>query len=333
MKILITGAGGFLGKAVLERLIAHGETDIRCLYRARGPQHDIQLPAGSTFEAVNGNLRSPKEAKRALAGVSTVYHLAAGLKGGAADIFLDTVVASRCLLDAAVSAGVHRLVLVSSFGVYGVSRINTGAVIDENSPLEPHPEQRDPYSHAKLRQEQLFREYQARHGFELVILRPGVIYGPGGSPFSTRIGLSLPGFLLHVGGRNQLPITHVLNCAEAIAIAGRHPDAGGQIYNVLDDELIRAKDYLRRYRGAVGPVRSIRLPLAGAKLLARMIVWYSRYSHGQMPAFLTPYKADAMWKSTRFSNEKLRGIGWRPIFATEEGLDGTFRWFREQTVK
>ena len=130
-----------------------------------------------------------------------------------------------------------KVVLVSSFGVYGTAGIKRGALVDEDTPLEPNPERRDTYSQAKLRQEKLFRAYQERHGFPLVVVRPGVIYGPGGTPISSRVGLTVPGLFLHLGGRNLLPLTYVDNCAEAIVVAGERGASDGQAYNVVDDDL------------------------------------------------------------------------------------------------
>src|SRR4029079_6839090 len=104
VKVLVTGAAGFLGTALVERLIAHGYTDIRCNVRRPG---DISKPQSLStelryvnFEYCVGNLRYRDHAARAADGVQTIFHLAAGKRGTAADLCLDTVVASRNLLDA-----------------------------------------------------------------------------------------------------------------------------------------------------------------------------------------------------------------------------------------
>ena len=106
-----------------------------------------------------------------------------------------------------------RFVLVSSFGVYGVADLPRGHLLDESTPLEPHPERRDLYSQAKLRQEKLFREYEPKLGLDLVVVRPGVIYGPGGNAMSSRVGLDVFGVFLDMGRKNILPLTYVENCA------------------------------------------------------------------------------------------------------------------------
>jgi nucleoside-diphosphate-sugar epimerase len=332
VKVLVTGATGFLGTSLVERLLARGETDIRCLVRspgrgsrlealARRPEAEVELFAGS--------LASPKAAAAALEGVSVVYHLAASLLGAAADIFLNTVVASKNLLEAIAAAGRPiKVVLVSSFGVYGVADLPRGHLVDEVTPLEPHPERRDLYSQAKLRQEKLFREYQARSGFPLVVLRPGVIYGPRGSRLSARIGLNLMGVFLYLGGDNVLPLTYVDNCAEAIALAGQRAEAEGQTYNVVDDDLPTCRQYLARYRREVEPLRVLPIPYPAIQAISSAVQRYHAFSKGQLPAIFTPYKTATSWGGNRFDNTKLKSLGWKPLISTDEGMRRAFADFK-----
>lgn len=331
-KILVTGAAGFLGPRVVLRLCAHGHRQIRCLVRDRNKLPRLQNVADQYPEArlefCFGNLKSASDLTRALDGVDLVFHLAAAMKGTPADMFLDSVVASRNLLDAISDRKPMRVVLVSTFGVYGVSGLGRGALVNEQTPLEAHPERRDPYSHSKLAQEQLFWDYQRKHGFELVVVRPGVIYGPGGGQFSVRVGLNLFGVFLHLGGANQLPLTYVDNCAEAIVVAGSHPDATGQVYNVHDDGVVTSRQYLRAYKKNVRRIRSIRVPYPAMMLLSQAVEAYHRYSHGQMPAVFTPYKTAANWGGNRFDNSKLKSIGWKQLIGTEDALARTFQEFR-----
>jgi nucleoside-diphosphate-sugar epimerase len=334
VKLLVTGAGGFLGTALVERLAAHGYTDIRCnLRRATRISKLDAIP--ERFPQLNleyciGNLKSRDAARRVVDGVQLIFHLAAGLKGDAADLFFDSVVASRNLLDAVADRKPIRIVLVSSFGVYGVAPLGRNARVNEQTPLESHPEWRDDYSHSKLRQEQLFWEYQRRYGFELVVLRPGVIYGPGGGHFSARIGIPVGNSQLFLGGRNLLPLTYVENCAEALVVAGAHEHAAGQVYNVHDDDLITCRQYLRAYKKSVRKIRSVPLPYSATRLLSRALVAYNRYSKGQLPATLTPYKVASLWAGNRFGNSKLHSLGWQQPVPTAEALRRSFAAFRSE---
>jgi nucleoside-diphosphate-sugar epimerase len=342
LKVLVTGAGGFLGFHVVERLLAHGYTDIRCFLRDRGKtERLVQLGEshpGAQLEFYYGNLRSKADCARVMADVSLVFHLAAGLKGSPAEMFADSVVVSRNLLEALEARDAPpiqdtRVVLISSFGVYGVVPLGRGARIDEQTPVESHPELRDTYSHSKLRQEQLFWDYQQKVGFELVVMRPGVIYGPGGGAFSSRVGLQIGPVFFHLGGSNLLPLAFVVNCAEAIVLAGIHPDSAGQVYNVHDDDLPTASRYLREYKRHVKPIRSIRLPYFMTRILAWSLEAYHRRSQGQLPAIITRYKAAAAWGGNRFNNAKLHSLGWRQLVSTPDAMTKNFEYLRQQDKK
>jgi len=342
LKVLITGAGGFLGTHVVERMLAHGHTDLRCLLRDPSKAARLQALAlsysGARLEFCSGNLRSKAICAQAVADVSLVVHLVAGMKGAAAELFADSVVASRNLLEALetrsnIPIANTRVVLVSSFGVYGVVPLGRGARIDESTPLEAHPELRDTYSHSKLRQEQLFWEYQKKDAFELVVLRPGVIYGPGGGAFSNRVGLQIGPVFFHLGGSNSLPLSFVRNCAEAIALAAGHPDAAGQVYNVHDDDLPTASRYLREYKKHVKKIRSVRLPYFATRILAGFLEAYHRRSQGQLPGILTRYKVAAAWGGNRFTNATLHSLGWSQLVATPDAMAQTFEDLRSRPAK
>jgi nucleoside-diphosphate-sugar epimerase len=332
VKILLTGAGGFLGRAIATRLVQDAEGSLRCQVRQAKSAAALAaaLPRGAAVETVFANLLAKADAARILAGIDVVVHAAAGMRGAPADMYLNTVVATRNLLDALANSAVRRLVLISSFAVYGTYDLPRGAVVDESSPLEAHPEWRDGYALAKLHQEELVRERMQKLGRELVVLRPGVIYGPGGSPYSNRVGANVFGWFLHLGGSNLLPLSYVDNCAEAVAVACSSPAAAAGTFNVHDNDLVSCRQYLKRFNREVGGLRPVRIPYWVLMLVSHAVERYHVWSKGQLPAAFTPYVTRSLYRGRRYDNSRLRSIGWRPLVSTDEGLQRTFEYFRSQ---
>ena len=333
MRILVTGASGFLGQAVVESLVAHGELELRCFVRPSSNLSGLEDVRSryphAKLEYVVGNLTSLCDARRAVEGVETIYHLAAGMRGLPATIFFNTVVASRCLLDA-IRDKKRRVVLVSSLGVYGTSSLGTDHLIGESTQLDPHPEKRNVYFHAKIWQEQLFREQAEQEHVDLVVVRPGVLYGRGNPSrgLPPRIGIVIGKLLFAFGGGHVLPLSHVVNCAEAVFLAGQTAEASGRSYNVVDDDLPVAREYLRQHKQKVNNIRSIHFSFSAAMLLSQIVEKYHLKTQGQIPAVLTPYETSAMWKGHRFDNQSIKNLGWKQIVPTEEAMRETFAYLR-----
>lgn len=336
MKILVTGAGGFLGRRIARSLLQLGADDLRLHYRQHPPA--VQLDplraefAQARIESAAGNLLARGTLDDMVAGVDCIVHAAAGMRGAAADMFANTVIGTRNLLEAACRAGVRRIVLVSSFSVYRTEHLPTGAVLDETIPTETVGIEKGPYGYAKTRQEQLVREWQQQHGFEAVFLRPGVIYGPGGGALSPRVGIKAMGVFFSLGGSALLPLTHVENCADAIAQATLKAEANS-VFNVVDDELPTCAAYLRAYREHVQRLRVLPVPGWAFRFGARQLVRYHKASKGQLPAVFTPYVVRSMYTPLKYSNAALKALGWLPRVSTQDGLRQSFAHWRAELGK
>jgi nucleoside-diphosphate-sugar epimerase len=203
-------------------------------------------------------------------------------------------------------------------------------MLDEETPVEHCAEKRDVYSQAKLWQESLFRRFQIESGCELIVLRPGVIYGEGGEEFSPRVGLKVGNWLWRFGRNNLLPLTYVKNCAEAVVMTGLKAGVAG-CYNVVDDDLPTVAEYVKEYNQRVRSIRSIWVPWWLTRLLSSAVESYSVFSKGQLPPVLTSYKSRVLWRGTRFNNSKLKNIGWRQTIPTADALARTFDYFGRRT--
>jgi nucleoside-diphosphate-sugar epimerase len=335
--ILITGAAGFIGSKLVERLLDLGFRNLRCFARPSGRLAKLEAlgresPDGLQLEVFKGNLQSPEDCLAAAKGVAVVFHLAAGRgEKSYPDAFMNSVVTTRNLLDACVRQQcLKRFVNVSSFAVYSNSGKPHGRLLDESCPTEKHPELRgDAYSFAKVKQDEMVEEYGKKHGVPYVIVRPGYVYGPGKQGITGRVGIDTFGVFLHLGGSNPIPFTYVDNCAAAIALAGLQKGVDGEVFNVVDDGLPSSRQFLRQYKKNVRRFTSVYVPHAVSYLLCGLWERYSNWSQGQLPPTFNKREWHAYWKKTRYSNEKLKTrLGWAPQVSTAEGLQRYFEGCR-----
>ena len=254
--ILVTGSNGFIGSKVVEKLLEYGFANLRCLVRPSSKLDRLkkllgEVHARQNVEFVIGDLLSQDDCRKATAGVSIIYHLAAGMEKSFAGAFMNSALGTRNLMDAFLERGEpKRFVNVSSFAVYSNLSLKRGALLDETCPLEDAPQERfDAYGFGKLKQEQIVREYGNKHNLPYVILRPGYVFGPGKRELNGRVAINTFGFLIQVGGSHLLPLTFVDNCAEAIVLAGLTAGIDGEVFNVVDDELLTGRQFLRAVQG------------------------------------------------------------------------------------
>ncbi|HEV2329084.1 MAG TPA: NAD(P)-dependent oxidoreductase [Verrucomicrobiae bacterium] len=318
-RILITGANGFIGVKVVETLLEYGFFNLRCFVRPSSKLDQLKKVMASSsnpwhVEVFSGDLLSREDCRRAAQGVSVVIHLAAGFDKSFAGAFMNSVLTTRNLIEAFLELGQpKRFVNVSSFAVYSNLELERGALLDENCPLEDAPQERyGAYGFGKLKQEGIVRKYGQSHGLPFVILRPGAVFGPGKPELSGRVGINTFGFFIHLGGSNELPLTFVDNCAEAIVLAALKPGVDGEVFNVVDDDKMTSREFLAACK-STKPFFSISVPYPLADLGCRLWEIYSKRSQGQLPPVFNRRRCAAEWKGNRYSNAKLHSLlGWKP---------------------
>jgi 2-alkyl-3-oxoalkanoate reductase len=338
-QILVTGASGFIGAKVVEKLIEFGFGRVRCF--TRSPYGSMRMQEiireygdSARIEVMTGNLLSREDCLAAAKDAVVIYHLAAGRgEKSFPDAFMNSVVTTRNLLDAVLEHNcLRRFVNISSFATYTNRDKPNGGVLDEMCPVEEHPELRgDPYCFAKVKQDELVKDYGKQHGIPYVILKPGYVYGPGNPGITGRVGIDTFGVFLHLGGGNPVPLSYVDNCAEAIVLAGLKPSVNGEVFNVVDDCLPSSRKFLRQYKRNVGHFRSIYVPRFASYLFCWLWERYSEWSKGQLPPSFNRRRWHAEWKGSRYSNSKLKArLGWMPKVSPAEGLASHFAGCREK---
>jgi nucleoside-diphosphate-sugar epimerase len=334
-RILVTGSNGFIGTKVVEKLLEYGFANLRCFVRPSSYLGGLKnvfakFDAGRNIELVTGDLLSRNDCQKAAEGISIIYHLATGMEKSFAGAFMNSALATRNLMDAFLQFGrPKRFVNISSFAVYSNLTLKRGGLLDETCPLEDAPQERfDAYGFGKLKQEEIVREYTKRYRLATVTLRPGYVFGPGKHELSGRIAIRTFGPLIQVNGSNWLPLTFVKNCAEAIVLAGLRPGIDGQVFNVVDDELLTARQFLQACK-RTKRFRSIRVPYWLA--YGACFAWekYSKWSNGQLPPVFNPRRCAAEWKSQRYSNQRLKErVGWRPRVPMKEAMEAFLAQFK-----
>jgi len=335
--ILVTGAGGFIGSKVVEKLIDKGFSNVRCLVRPTGRIESIEriknnLPPGKNIEIFKGNLLSKEDCAKSAIGAIVIYHLAAAPEKSFPGSVLNNVVTTRNLLDGAITSGtLKRFVNVSSFAVYSNYNLKHNSVLDETCPIEDRLLERyDPYVYAKIKQEEIVEKYHLEYGLSFVTVRPGVVYGPGNNSLSGRIGIDTFGIFFHLGGNNRIPLTYIDNCADAIILAGVRKGIEGRAFNIVDDDLPTSRQFLKNYKNNYGRFKSIFIPYHVFYMFCLLWEKYCYWSHFQLPPFFNRRKCSANWKGNKYSNDKIKKeLGWNQKVRYQEASQKYFDYLRK----
>jgi nucleoside-diphosphate-sugar epimerase/predicted dehydrogenase len=239
--VLVVGGTGFIGRRLVRMLVEQGHT-VRVLTRnLRAAAIELRdLPV----ELQVGSHGDPDCAKKAMDGISVVYHLAK-CEGKRWQEYLDNDVApTRVLAEAAVDAGVSRFIYTGTIASYYTG--NPRETIDNRTGLDPAIASRSHYSRSKAMCEGLLQAMRRERGLPLVILRPGIVIGPGSPPahpgvgrFSSETKVDFWG-----DGTNPLPLVLVDDVADALVRALDAPNIIGEGLLVTGPPLLTAREYV-----------------------------------------------------------------------------------------
>ena len=324
MRVLVTGANGFVG-AMLCRKLLERKDRVRGLVRKTS---DLSLLQDVRIEKVIGSLDDRDSLDEAVKGVEVVYHTASAVTdwGTLAFFRKANVDGTQNLLEAAIRAGVRRFVYVSTVAVHSFLGAQD---MTEESPQLPTPY---PYCQTKREAEDLVMRYHDLRGLEVVIVRPGDVFGPGDRVSLLRMAKRLEagkmGCIDH--GRTLGAFTYVENLADGLILAGTKKKAVGETFVITDGVKLSWAEYFEKLTDALGvpvPKVSIRAGLADAG--AAVLEFVYRTLRIKTRPVITRYLIAHLRVDFHFSIEKAcRVLGYEPRVAVDEAVRRTADWYR-----
>jgi len=308
---LVLGGTGFIGRALVRRLVESGR-HVCLLVRDPGglPKSLRDLP----LEVVRGDLADPDSLDRALAGVRDVFHLARGNGKTYADFVRTHLEPTEMVAAACLAHGIRRLIYTGTIDSLDTSR---RSIIMDDTPLDRRVHRRNPYARVKAAAERRLLELHETRGLPVVILRPGVVIGAGASPFHWGVAWWPGPFVCRLWGRgdNRLPLVLVDDVARALARAGEVGGIGGEVFNLVAETDITARDYVTELARASGAWIDVRSRSALryfcndlTKYLVKVLV---RHPGRRLPSY-RDWAARGQYARFECGKAK-RLLGWQPV--------------------
>jgi nucleoside-diphosphate-sugar epimerase len=320
-RILVTGASGFLGSHLCERLVKQGNT-VRAL--VRNPEKCSELHSWGLEIAV-ANILDPKATQRAMEGIGVVYHLAGAYREGKLfrqELMKTNVEGTKNVLDAALKAGVQRFVHCSTIGVHGDIANPPGT---EESPYRPG----DSYQESKVEGERLVRRYMAQGSLPIVIFRPGGVYGPGDLRFLKLFkGIKRRAFVMLGSGEVLYQLIYISDLMDGIVLCGTKDEAPGNIYILTGNEPVTLNEFVRTIAEVldVRPPR-LRLPVTPVYLASYLCEWTCKPLRINPPLF--PRRVDFFRKTRSFDISKAKNqLTFSPKTDLKTGIQLTAESYR-----
>ncbi|MEZ5359143.1 MAG: NAD(P)-dependent oxidoreductase [Candidatus Zixiibacteriota bacterium] len=325
MKVIITGATGFIGRNIAEAFYADG---IEVLATGRSEKVGKELTAqGIAFQAAD--IAEESRIMTALAPADVMIHCAAkaGDWGRIDDFRRTNIIGTRNIIAACKKYGISKIVFLSTPSMYytGEDRLN----ISEDEPL-PN-KMTSIYSRTKLTNEQELLALKS-DGIRTIILRPRAVFGPYDNIIIPRIlGMAQKAsFPLINGGRALVDITYVGNLVEAVRLCLNAPDnAWNEVYNISNGEPITIRDWFAQVTQVFGfPFNPKSVPLAAAKAKAGWMELLTRLPFGPKKPTMTRFSVGYMAKSMTLSLEKAKAkLGYTPPIDNAESFNKLIEWY------
>jgi len=327
--ILVTGGGGFLGKAIVTRLVESGE-NVRSFSRRFYPELKSM-----GVDQIQGDIGDNSEVIKACNGIQTVFHVAAkpGVWGNYKDYYKTNVSGTKNVIEACNNHHISKLVYTSSPSVVFNGMDMEG--VDESVPYPDHFHAH--YPKTKAIAEQLVVS-ASTDKLRTIILRPHLIWGPEENNFVPRI-IAKAGWLKIVGnGRNLVDTVYIDNAADAHILAAenldKNPDISGNVYFISQDEPVLLWGLINAILKAAGlePVKGS-IPKQMAWLLGTAFEFLYKVLHIKKEPPMTRFVAEELATSHWFDiSAARRDLGYSPRVSTKEGLLLLENWLKKKRV-
>ncbi len=326
-KVFITGGAGFLGRAIVQRLLDESYEVVALARRAQLPAH-LKQPGVHT---VSGDVRDEASFAEALSGVDYVIHAAATFGGSWEDFYAVNVQSTQRLLELAVKHRVKRFVQISSASVYAHHGMSKPLVFTEDMPFE-QDEHASFYAKSKIAAEKIVWEYIKAQKLSCVIFRPGAIYGPHGHIFPATLGLGMgeEKIILMGNSNSTLPLSYVENVAEAVVRSLQMKEAVDECFNLIEDQTLSRRDYVKLIKTKINPkLGAIHVPL----WLMGLMKFTFKQVFGLIgkKAPLGGLNLKLYCSSIKYSNEKFKRVfRATPLVNFDESIGRTAKWQKEK---
>ena len=316
MRVCVTGATGFIGGALVRRLLRAG-VSVRALARPSARADELEARG---IAVVRGDLRDREAIARAVEGAEVVYHTAAKVEGPwNREQFIEANVGgTQRVFEACMRQRVPHVVHMSSIAVYGLAR--EGERIDEDTPQDDAPESRDCYAQSKIMADTYAVSFVRNKDLALTILRPGIVYGPGRPLPTALLGFRLDKANVVFGRREQrFPLVYVENLIDAMELVGRGTHGGLRQYIVIDNDHLTLGQY-HAVRAEVEKTRTLFFPGWPVKLAASLAGAVGA-GRGLPKRQVERALQDRWYDTTRIRRES----GWAPKVPLREAIEQTIR--------
>jgi len=336
MKALVTGATGFIGSHIVERLLEQGH-EVRALARKTS---DLSHLNTTGAEIVFGDIEDYDSLLSAVDGIDVVFHAAARVMPGWGkweDFERETINGTENILRASAEAGVSRFVYVSSGTVMGEASY-CEIPADESTPCEISIFRYDTfYDHAKLQAEKLCLDWHKEGKIPVTVTRPCMVYGPRDRLLSDKTyrQFNVPVVVWPGKANPRTAIVHVTDVADCIILAATSDKAVGEIYNIAPTEVIWFRDYGDAMIRALGGRKiQISIPYSVGYLWCSCMEGWAHLKRQKELPYLTRSGVRFLNQGMHIDGSKARSeLGWEPKISIEEGTKQYVAWRREQEKK